>query len=124
MEKKQIERVVLSPEVAARLDQWIMSITSSRQGVDLSRKDVIQWLVTSKGENLSPHETKELADAHYDDVKFLHFAMRELKAARANGENVDLQNFLVNFKMSKSKANNMSQSKKLDPQKSVVVSHE
>ena len=124
MEKKQIERVVLSNEVAVKLDRWIATITSSRQGVDLSRRDLIQWLVMSKSDNLSPHEIKELADAHYDDVKFLHFAMRELKQARANGKQVDLQEFLVNFKMTKSTVKNKNQSNKLDPQKVEEESHE
>ncbi len=123
MEKKT-ERVVLNTEVAAKLDRWIESITSSRQGVDLSRRDIVDWLVMSKGDNLSPHELKELADAHYDDVKFLQFAMRELKQAHAKGERVDLQDFLVNFKMAKSKTNTTSQNIKIEPQKSTVVSHE
>ena len=124
MEKKQIERVVLNADVATKLDTWITRITESRQGVSLSRKDVINWLVMSKGENLSPLEMKELADAHYDDVKFLQFAMRELKSARANGESVDLQDFLMNFKMSKSTAKNKNHIEKIDPQKQRVVSHE
>ncbi len=94
--KTSVDRVVLSVEAAAKIDSWIARITATRHGVELSRRDVVDWLISSHmAEKLSPAEEKELADLHYDEVKFLHYAIRELKDAQGRGENVSLQDLIM-----------------------------
>jgi hypothetical protein len=94
--KPSVDRVVLSTEAAAKLDSWITRITGTRHGVELSRRDVVDWLITTHmAANLSPSEEKELADLHYDEVKFLHYAIQELKSAQGRGESISLQDLIV-----------------------------
>ena len=125
MENKKIEtveRVVLSLEATQKLDKWIEKITSTRQGVDLSRRKLVDWLIMSKPENLNSSEEKEIADLHYNEVRFLKYAIKEIEQAQERGEKVDLAEFLQHVRL-KPKAMNKGQSARLKAD-SVEVSHE
>jgi hypothetical protein len=71
--------------------------------VELHRKDVVNWLVQRKDDELSAAEEADLAEAHYNEVRFLHAALREMKAAQSRGENISLEDFLNRTASSKPK---------------------
>jgi len=89
-----IERVTLSEEVVKRLDQWSAQARGARPGVDISRRDLVNWLILSHSEVLSSSEEKALSDEYYDELRFIQFAVKELKAAKLRGENVTLQELM------------------------------
>lgn len=91
---QKVDRVVIGGEALARLDAWVRQVEASRPGVELSRRDVTQWLILKHGEVLTPSELKELSEAHYNELRFLHYAIRELKAAKLRGEAVSLQDMM------------------------------
>lgn len=102
MENKKIEtveRVVLSLEATQKLDKWIEKITSTRQGVDLSRRKLVDWIIMSKPENLSSAEEKEIAELHYNEVRFLKYAIKEIEQAQERGEKIDLAEFLQRVRL-------------------------
>ncbi|MEZ4814402.1 MAG: hypothetical protein R3A80_04245 [Bdellovibrionota bacterium] len=117
-----IERVVLSLEATQKLDKWIEKVTSSRQGVDLSRRKLVDWLIMNKPENLSSVEEKEIADLNYNEVRFLKYAIKEIEQAQERGEKVDLAEFLQRVRL-KPRTVNKSQSARLKAD-SVEVGHE
>ncbi len=117
-----IERVVLSAEATLKLDRWIEKITSTRQGVDLSRRKLVNWLVMSKAENLSPTEEKEVADLYYNEVRFLKYAIKEIEEAQDRGEKVNLAELLQNVRI-KPRVNSKSHAAKSNPEE-VEASHE
>ncbi len=117
-----VERVVLSAEATLKLDRWIEKITSSRQGVDLSRRKLVDWLILSKTENLSPAEDKEVADLYYNDVRFLKYAIKEIEEAQGRGETINLAEVLQKIRM-KPRTLSKSHSAKSKPE-NVEASHE
>jgi hypothetical protein len=117
-----IERVVLSPEAIAKLDRWIEKITSARQGVDLSKRKLVDWLILSKAENLSPAEEKEVADLYYNDVRFLKYALKEIREAQDRGESVNLAEVLQKIRI-KPRSSNKNPVAKSKPE-NVEASHE
>lgn len=110
--KAQIDRVILGEESVKRVDDWIDQIKQARPGVVLSRKDVVNWLILRHVVALSSDEVKELGDAHYDELRFLQFAMRELKKAKERGETVTLQDFINRLPVSQGKPARKSGGKK------------
>lgn len=95
-----VDRVPISVAARERLDAWCTQVTKARPGVRLARKDLIEWLILERSEVLSSTEEKSLGDAHYDDLKFLQFASQELRAAKARGEQISLQEFINKVKTS------------------------
>ena len=121
LKKPSPERVTLSEATATKLDQWIEKVTLTRQGVELSRRDVVEWLISNHSENLSPSEEKELADTHYNEVKFLQYAIREIKEAKGRGEETNLAELLQKIKITP-RSNSKNQKAKTKPE-DVEVSH-
>jgi hypothetical protein len=117
-----VERVVLSTEATLKLDRWIEKITSTRQGVDLSRRKLVDWLIMSKAENLSPAEEKDVADLYYNEVRFLKYAIKEIEEAQDRGETVNLAELLQNVRI-KPRVNSKSHAAKSKPEE-VEASHE
>lgn len=117
-----IERVVLSAEATLKLDRWIEKITSTRQGVDLSRRKLVNWLIMSKAENLSPTEEKEVADLYYNEVRFLKYAIKEIEEAQSRGETINLAEVLQKIRI-KPRSNSKNLLAKSKPE-NVEASHE
>lgn len=92
--KKEIERVILTAESIQRLNAWLEQIRQSRPGVEITRKNIVNWLILSHSERLSQSEEKELAETYYNELRFLQFAVRELKAANERGDTLSFQDFI------------------------------
>jgi hypothetical protein len=105
------ERVVLSAEATEKLDLWIEKITSTRQGVDLSRRKLVDWLIMSKAENLSPAEEKDVADLYYNEVRFLKYAIKEIEEAQGRGETINLAEVLQKIRIKPRSINKNHQAK-------------
>ena len=106
-----VERVVLSTEATLKLDRWIEKITSTRQGVDLSRRKLVDWLIMSKAENLSPAEEKDVADLYYNEVRFLKYAIKEIEEAQGRGETINLAEVLQKIRIKPRSINKNHQAK-------------
>ena len=94
------ERPLLSPESAQRIDRWADMLAPRLSGRRLARAELVNWLVMSRGEDLTEAELAALHDRHYDPVRALEWAVRAAKEAQARGEKVDVQEIvgLPNFR--------------------------
>lgn len=84
------DRVTLDQESLQRVDGWIEQVTSNAKGVNVARKEVVNWLIKQHDEHLLPIELDELKSKYFSDVRFLQQAIRELKAAKQRGEPITL----------------------------------
>jgi hypothetical protein len=91
----KVERVALGPEAVTRLDAWVKQVEGSRPGVEISRRDLIHWLILERSESLNSDEVRALSDSHYNELRFLQYALKELKAARTRGDTMSLQDFVA-----------------------------
>ncbi len=92
--KGNVDRVVLSAECLGKIDVWVEQVRKSRPGVEIFRKDIVNWLIVSHAQSLTPNEEKTLAAAHYDELKFLQHAIREIRSSRRQGRIMGLSDFV------------------------------
>lgn len=88
------DRVTLEAESLQRVDGWIEQVTSTTKGVTVTRKDVVNWMVSQRGPLLSSNEVNGLRTQFFSDVRFLQQAIKELKSAKRRGDQVDLSEIL------------------------------
>ena len=84
------DRLTVSPEALERLNRWVADLEGRLRGITLTRNQLVQWLIMSHEADLSPHETKQVEEEFFDELKFAEWAVRELKAAQTRGERVSL----------------------------------
>lgn len=87
------DRVTLSGEALTRIDGWIEQVTKNK-GVSVSRKDCLNWFILQHSANLSSEEIAQLEIQFFDEIRFLSQSLKEMRAARARGESVDLSALL------------------------------
>src|SRR6185312_7155327 len=88
---RHFDRVTLDSAALDRIDAWINQIKSARLGVDLSRKDLLNWLIVNLPEALSQTHEKALAEKFYNEVRYLRFAAQEIAKANKRGEALTLK---------------------------------
>ncbi len=86
-----VNRVALTQEAATRLDSWIFQLSEAFHGIKIKRNDVVEWLIRSKAPILSDDEMKGLRQEHYSEVDLANWVLRQLKEAKAKGENLSLE---------------------------------
>lgn len=89
--KKHFDRITLDAKTLELVDAWISQVKAFKSGVDLSRKDLLNWLVQSLPERLSGSQEKEIAMKHYNELRFLQYASRRIREAQARGEQLTLK---------------------------------
>lgn len=89
-----INRVVLSQETANKLDAWAEQVEVFCPGIGLKRQNLVEWLVTSKEQQLPTSDQKALKEQFYDDIELATWALQQLKAAKARNEKVSLADLL------------------------------
>ena len=59
--QKHFDRITLDAKTLQIVDAWISQVKTYKTGVDLSRKDLLNWLVQNLPERLSNSQEKQLA---------------------------------------------------------------
>jgi hypothetical protein len=92
---KKPDRIAMSNDSLSRLNSWKKQVEGARPAVEISRRDLVEWLISKHAETLSNSEVKELSETHYNELRFLQFAIRELKAAKSQGKTIHLQDMVA-----------------------------
>jgi hypothetical protein len=88
------DRVTLDPVAVSRLNAWITQIQLQLKGVQISRSDLVNFLIFQRGETLNPSEIQLLRKSHFDEAQFAEWALKEFKKAKDRGENPSLAEIL------------------------------
>ena len=89
------DRIIIESKNLEKVDLILNSLTKIQPGLQISRKDFINWLIETRPAELSETETKQLIDLHYDEEKFVRFALEEMRAAKRRGEKLTLNELLT-----------------------------
>lgn len=94
--KKRIhaDRIVVAQQSLEILKEWKDQITKEVKGLKVSIADLLNWLIQKQSKVLSPQQVRELSALFFDEVKFAEWVTRELKAAKARGEVLTLQDLV------------------------------
>lgn len=88
------DRITIDPEPLMKLDVWMKHLLSKHKGIQVTRRDLVNWLIKRHSEELSRSEEEDLKGMFYDEERFLRYAWEEIKAAKARGEKLSLQEIL------------------------------
>ena len=80
------EHVALTDQTSEKINRWIEQIYIKRKGIRLSRKDMVNWLISRAPATLSGAELSAIADEFYDEAKVLRQLLRDVSTARAQGQ--------------------------------------
>lgn len=111
--RKPTDRVRLKPNAVEKLDQWMTQIQENVKGVWLTRADLVNWLVQDRAESLSSSDLKAIGERHFDELKFAHWAIAELKKARERGEERSLADILQGSRSVKSEPSSRNKKRPL-----------
>lgn len=107
------DRLTVSPKALERLNGWVADLEGQLKGINLTRNQLVQWLILSHADSLSAQELKQIEAEFFDELKFAEWAVRELKAAQARGERIGLADIVVQSRAAKpDKARVKTQSKR------------
>lgn len=85
--KPQHDRVTLDKSEAEKLNRWLLVILEGSKGfLQLSRSDVVNFLIRQHGEEFSKKELQQIRQHHYDPIKHLLWITPKLKEAMATGD--------------------------------------
>lgn len=81
-EKTHIDRVSLVKDESDRLNKWLTQIKNSTKGfLDLTRSDLVNFLIKSHADELTAKEIKNIRLSHYSLIKHLNWITPQLKKA-------------------------------------------
>ena len=80
--KSQVDRVTLNKDESEKINTWLRQIKESSKGfLDLSRSDLVNYLIKSHLDVLTAKEIKKIRLAHYSLIKHLNWITPQLKKA-------------------------------------------
>ncbi len=125
--KKRInhpERVTLTPDSAARIDHWNDQLSPKLSGRRLPRAEFVNWLVTKHPPDLDDADIATLHSEHFDPVKALEWAMRKVKEAQANGESVNIHQFVDQTMLGKTSVVRKAKKSHRNKDKKILQEHQ
>jgi hypothetical protein len=79
---KPIDRVTLSLEEGLKVQGWLRQIQESSSGfLDITKSDVVNFLISKHAPELSLKEIKAIRSKHYDPIRHLNWITPRLKEA-------------------------------------------
>ena len=80
--KTQVDRVTLNKDESDKVNNWLRQIKDSSKGfLDLTRSDLVNFLIKSHCDELPLKEIKKIRLAHYSLIKHLNWITPQLKKA-------------------------------------------
>lgn len=91
---KHPDRITLSPEALKKVEAWVKEVETRHQGVHLTKSNIVDFLLLSRSPELSESELKEIVALHYDEVRFLAWALKQIRVAKAQGRVLTLESIV------------------------------
>ena len=80
--KSQVDRVTLNKDESEKINAWLQQIKESSKGfLDLTRSDLVNYLIKAHLDVLTAKEIKKIRLAHYSLIKHLNWITPQLKKA-------------------------------------------
>ena len=88
------DRLTVAPENLVKIGRLIEQFKTSCRGVDLNRKEMLNYVIASFPGELAASDLKALSVRYYDEERFLRAAIEEVRSAKSRGEVVSLETIL------------------------------
>ena len=88
------DRFTVEPPGLEKIGRLLGQLKAAVPACEATRKDLLNWLIEKAPDELNASELKELSDRFYDEERFLKLAIDEVRAAKARGERLRLEDIL------------------------------
>jgi hypothetical protein len=88
---KHPDRISLAPSAIGKLSLWTEQINDAAPGTNVTRTDLVHWLIETASEKLSSADMKALQEKFYDSVKHARWILKQATLAKANGQKINIK---------------------------------
>jgi hypothetical protein len=89
------DRATLTPATAKKLDAWLEQIDSKYNGlVSVSRSDLTNYFLDKQPDLLNRDQLEKIKAAHFDEVRFAQWALKQIKDSKQKGESLSLKDLV------------------------------
>ncbi len=88
------DRLTVDAANLEKIGRYLDQLRAATPACGATRKDILNWIIEKVPTELSVSDLKELSDRFYDEERFLKFALEEVRAAKARGERLRLDDIL------------------------------
>jgi hypothetical protein len=82
-----VDRATLGKSEAEKVNAWIKQIKESSKGfLDLTRSDLINFLIRDHRDELTPKEIAQIRADNYNPIRHINWITQELKAALSQND--------------------------------------
>lgn len=94
------DRLTVEAKNLEKLGSLINQVQSYNQDIDISKKDLVNWIIEDFSHEFSQKQLKSLFEHFYSEERFLKHATEEIKSARLRGEKLTLEEVMLRRKSS------------------------
>jgi len=89
------DRATLTPANAKKLTAWLEQIESKYNGlVSVSKSDLTNYFLDKQPDVLSRDQLEKIKAAHFDEVRFAQWALKQIKDSKQKGEALSLKDIV------------------------------
>jgi hypothetical protein len=88
------DRFMVGPPGLEKIARLLGQLRAVVPACDATRKDILGWMIEKAPDVLGAADIKELSDRFYSEERFLRLALEEVRAAKARGERLSLDDIL------------------------------
>jgi hypothetical protein len=110
------DRFTVDPANLEKIGGLLDQLRASVPACEATRKDLLNWIVERFPGDLGVTDLKELSDRFYDEERFLKLALGEVRAAKARGERLSINDILQRNSPSSGSVGKISRKRKLKAQ--------
>ena len=83
--RKLSNRIIISEEARGRVERWSLQIESEFPGFQISKADLVSWIICNRALELSNQEMSVIRDEFFDRARCIRLALKELTLAQKQG---------------------------------------
>ena len=89
------DRVTLSPAISQKLNAWIDQLNDKFKGlIEINKSDLANYFLEKQPDVLNRDQIEKIRIAHYDEVRFMSWALQKMKESKKNGETLSLKDLM------------------------------
>lgn len=89
------DRVTLTPAISKRVNGWLDQLNEKFNGlIELNRSDLTNYFLDQISDLLNRDQIEKIKTAHYDEVRFMSWALQKMKESKKNGETLSLSDLM------------------------------
>ncbi|HEX7675890.1 MAG TPA: hypothetical protein VF412_17055 [Bdellovibrio sp.] len=94
-----IERVVLRPAEASKLDHWLSQLNERYDGlVKFTKSDLVNFLLRHQEAELTETQINLLGVEYYDELRWINRAIEKVRQAKRQGQTLSLEDLMLKRK--------------------------